>query len=331
MHQVAIFGAGRIGTIHAKNVVAHENCNLVAISDPDQNAAIELALTSKAEVRDSTAIFNDRSIDVILIASTTHSHANLIKNAASTGKHIFCEKPIDLSPIKVKECIEQVNSAGVQLMTAFNRRYDPDFAALKRRIDAGEIGTIEMLTIISKDPKPPSLEYLKTSGGLFKDMTIHDFDMARFLIGEEPTAVFAMGSCLFDPDIDALSDIDTATVNLRCKSGIIVSIINSRRSAYGYDQRIEAHGSLGMLSVENHTDTNIVSSSASGITKGKPLPFFLERYKDAYRIEWNCFISALDGKKEAIPTALDGLASLLLAEAANLSLVRRQEVTIDSI
>ena len=329
MHQIAIFGAGRIGSVHAANIAAHSRCSLAAIVDPDLDAANQLAGAYGTEVRSADAIFGDANIKAVLIASATDTHAELIEAAARADKQIFCEKPVDLSVPRVKDCLAAVDTAGVQMMVGFNRRFDPDFAELRKRIHAGEIGTLELLTVISKDPALPPLKIAKASGGLFRDMTIHDFDMVRFLMGEEPIAVSATASCQVDPEIGALSDVDTAVVSLRSASGTLAVIVNSRRATYGYDQRIEAHGSNGMLSVGNHAESSLIRSDADGITGSKPQYFFLERYALAYRAELDCFVEMLDRQKTQAPNGGDGLAALVLAEAAAESLATGREVGLD--
>jgi len=329
MHQIAIFGAGRIGSVHAANIAAHSKCNLAAIVDPDLDAANRLAGAYGAEVRSADSVFGDVDTEAVFIASATDTHADLIEAAARAGKQIFCEKPIDLSVARVKDCLAAVDTAGVQMMVGFNRRFDPDFAELRKRIRAGEIGTLELLSIISKDPVPPSLKIAEVSGGLFRDMTIHDFDMVRFLLGEEPIAVSVTASCQVDSAIGALSDVDTAVVSLRSASGKLAVIVNSRRATYGYDQRIEAHGSNGMLSVGNRTESSLVRADADGITGSKPLYFFLERYALAYRAELDCFLEGLESGKMQAPNGVDGLAALVLAEAAVESLAAGREVKLD--
>jgi myo-inositol 2-dehydrogenase/D-chiro-inositol 1-dehydrogenase len=329
MHQIAIFGAGRIGSVHAANIAAHSKCNLAAIVDPDLDAANRLAGAYGAEVRSADSVFGDVDIEAVFIASATDTHAGLIEAAARGGKQIFCEKPVDLSVARVKDCLAAVDTAGVQMMVGFNRRFDPDFAELRKRIRAGEIGELELLTIISKDPAPPPLKIAEVSGGLFRDMTIHDFDMVRFLLGEEPIAVSVTASCQVDSAIGALSDVDTAVVSLRSASGKLAVIVNSRRATYGYDQRIEAHGSNGMLSVGNRAESSLVRADADGITGSKPLYSFLERYALAYRAELDCFFEGLESGNMQAPNGVDGLAALVLAEAAVESLVAGREVKLD--
>ena len=232
--------------------------------------------------------------DAVLIGSPTPTHADYIERAAAAGRAIFCEKPIDLSAPRVRTCLDAVRRAGVVLMVGFNRRFDPHFATLKRRLDAGEIGTLELLTIISRDPAPPPPAYVATSGGLFRDMMIHDLDMARFLLGEEPVEVHAAASCLVDQSIAAAGDVDTAVVTLRTAGGKLCQISNSRRATYGYDQRIEAHGAKGLLRAGNVTATTVELATGAGFATDPVLPFFLERYAAAYRAELDVFIAAVE-------------------------------------
>ena len=254
-----------------------------------------------------------------LIGSPTPTHADYIERAAAAGCAIFCEKPIDLDSERVRACLAVVRRAGVPLMVGFNRRFDPHFAALKRRMDAGEIGALEMLTIISRDPAPPPLSYIATSGGLFRDCMIHDLDMARFLLAEEPVELHAAASCLVDPAIGAAGDVDTAVATLRTASGKLCQISNSRRATYGYDQRIEAHGAKGLLRAGNVTATTIELANGAGFATDPALPFFLERYAAAYRQELDAFITAVTSGRAVQPDGDDGLKALLLADAATRS------------
>ena len=254
--------------------------------------------------------------DAVLIATPTPTHADYIEQAAAAGRAVFCEKPIDLSAARTRACLAAAQRAGIVLMVGFNRRFDPNFAALQHRLAAGEIGALELLSITSRDPSPPPPSYVASSGGLFRDMMIHDLDMARFLLGEEPVAVSAAASCLVDPAIGAAGDVDTAVVTLRTASGRLCQISNSRRASYGYDQRIEAHGATGMLRAGNVTPTTVEHADARGFHTDKAQPFFLERYAAAYRAELDAFLRALAGQAAAGPTGADGLRALLLADAA---------------
>lgn len=238
-----LLGAGRIGRIHGLNVAARPDAQLVALSDASADAAASLAQASGARVATTEAILADGAIDAVVICTPTDTHADLIESAVLAGKAVFCEKPVDLDAGRIRRCLDVVARSGRPLMIGFNRRFDPNFAALERRLRQGEAGVIEIVSVISRDPGPPPIEYVKRSGGLFRDMMIHDFDMARFLLAEEPVEVFALGSSLVDPAIGQAGDVDTAAVLMRTASGRIAQISNSRRATYGYDQRIEVHGS----------------------------------------------------------------------------------------
>jgi myo-inositol 2-dehydrogenase/D-chiro-inositol 1-dehydrogenase len=328
MLEIAQFGAGRIGQIHASNIAAMKDVRLRYVVDVNAEAAQKLAARYGAKVVTEGDAFADRAVDAVLIASSTDTHARLAIAAARAGKAIFCEKPIDLSLAKVDSCLKEVEKAGVPMFVGFNRRFDPSFAALKRRLDAGEIGAVEQVVISSRDPAPPPPAYVKVSGGMFRDMTIHDFDMARWLLGEEPVEVFAMGECLVDRKIGAAGDIDSAMVLLRTASDRMCHINNSRRAAYGYDQRIEVAGAKGMLRAENVGETTVEHFGARGTLSDRPLDFFLERYADAYRAEMAAFLRALKEKTPMPVGAHDGRQALVLAEAALQSLRKKQPVKL---
>ncbi len=325
MLSIAVIGAGRIGQIHARNVAAHPGGRLVGVADTDRQAAARLAEACDAPV---IALEDAFHADAVLIASPTPTHADYIERAAEARRAVFCEKPIDLAAGRVRACLEAVGRAEVPLMIGFNRRFDPHFATLKRRLDAGEIGALELLTIISRDPAPPPAGYIATSGGLFRDMMIHDFDMARFLLGEEPVEVQAMSSCLVDPAIGAAGDVDTAIVSLRTATGRLCQISNSRRASYGYDQRIEAHGARGLLRAGNVAATTVRLADAQGFHGDPALPFFLERYATAYRAELDAFIAAATRGQAARPDGEDGLRALLLADAATRSVEKSGMVRV---
>ncbi|MBV8654282.1 MAG: inositol 2-dehydrogenase [Alphaproteobacteria bacterium] len=310
------FGAGRIGAIHADNIARHPGARLRHIVDVDGAAAERLAAKHGADVATAEAALADPAIDAVLIASSTDTHAGLIEAASRAGKAVFCEKPIDLDRSRVEACLAVAEAAGTVLMIGFNRRFDPNFAKLHEQLRAGRIGKLEMLSITSRDPGPPPLAYIKVSGGLFRDMMIHDLDMARFLLGEEPVELFATASCLVDPAIGAAGDVDTALVTMKTASGTLCQISNSRRASYGYDQRIEAHGSKGMLRAGNVTQSTLEYSGADGIVGEKPLHFFLERYAEAYRRELDHFIAAVTGGTKPVTGGADGLRALALADAA---------------
>lgn len=327
----AQFGAGRIGAIHAAGLAASPGARLRYVIDVDAKAAKALADRYGADVTSTESALSDRSVDAVIIASSTDTHADLAIAAAEAGKAIFCEKPIDLSLARVDICLAAVSRAGVPMLVGFNRRFDPSFRALKARIDNGDIGEVEQVIISSRDPGLPPLGYLKVSGGQFRDMTIHDFDMARWLLGEEPVEVFAYGSCLVDPAVGALGDIDSAMVLMRTASGRLCHINNSRRASYGYDQRIEVHGSKGRLIAGNHAPTSVEIADADAVRTDKPLHFFLERYADAYRHELAAFVDALEKKAPMPVGAQDGRQALVLAEAALLSSKEGRPVKVSDI
>ncbi|MCT4333051.1 inositol 2-dehydrogenase [Paracoccus sp. YLB-12] len=329
MLRVGLLGAGRIGQVHAVNIAGNARSSLVAVSDVDQNAASRLASTHSAEARSSEQILADRDIDAVLIATSTDTHSGLIEAAARAGKAVLCEKPVDLSLERARQCLSSVADTGVPIMIGFNRRFDPNFATLKASMSRGEIGNPELLSLTSFDPAPPPLAYIKVSGGLFRDMMIHDFDMANFLMGETPIAVRAVGSSVVNPEIGAAGDVDTAVVTLTYADGRIAVIKNSRRAVYGYDQRVEVLGSDGLLQAGNMLENTVIRSTADGVVSGKPTYFFLERYMPAYAAEWDAFLAAtLDGSD--IPVTLqDGITALALAEAATESARTGQAVAME--
>ncbi len=324
-----LLGAGRIGRIHGLNVAARADATLVAVADASADAAASLAAATGAKVADADAILGDAAIDAILICTPTDTHADLIEVAVSAGKAVFCEKPVDLDAGRIRRCLKVVATSGKPLMIGFNRRFDPNFAALEARLRAGEAGAIEIVSVISRDPSPPPVEYVARSGGLFRDMMIHDFDMARFLLAEEPVEVFALGSALVDPAIGQAGDVDTAAVLMKTASGRIAQISNSRRATYGYDQRIEVHGSKGMLRAGNIHETTVESATAAGFRVDPVQNFFLERYAAAYRAELDAFVTACKGGKAPTPTGLDGLKAQILADAATESARTGQPVRVD--
>ena len=328
MIALAQFGAGRIGQIHARNVAATEGARLKYVIDVNEAAAKALAAAVGARVADRDAALGDPEVAAVIIGSSTDTHAGLIEAAARAGKAIFCEKPIDLDLQRTRACLEVVRETGVPLFIGFNRRFDPSFAGLKTALGEGRIGKLENLTITSRDPAPPPADYVARSGGLFRDMMIHDFDMARWLLGAEPVRLYARGSVLVDPAIGKAGDVDSAVVVLETAAGVLCQIINSRRAAYGYDQRIEAFGEKGLLLAGNRDARSLQTWSGEGIAGEKPLYFFLERYAEAYRAEMAHFLACLAGKETPKVAAADGLRALELAEAANLSLQSGQAVDL---
>jgi myo-inositol 2-dehydrogenase/D-chiro-inositol 1-dehydrogenase len=267
----------------------------------------------------SEEILCDPSIDAVIIGTPTTTHYDLIHEAAANGKAIFCEKPVDLSVDRIRDCLSVVEKAGVPFMTGFNRRFDPSFAHLQKQIADQVIGNVEIVTILSRDPSPPPIGYIKTSGGIFRDMMIHDLDMARFLLGEEPIELTAAASCLVDPKIGAAGDFDTAVVTLKTASGKLCQISNSRRATYGYDQRIEVHGSAGMLRAENMLEHSVELATGQGFRSASTQPFFLERYAAAYRAEMMHFVDCITRDVQMTPTGEDGLRAQILADAADAS------------
>jgi len=328
MLHFAQFGAGRIGAIHAANLARHPGARLRHVVDVHAPATAALAAQHGAQVSDTATALADPQVGAVIIASSTDTHADLVIAAARAGKAIFCEKPIDLSLARVDECLAAVKAAGVPMLVGFNRRFDPDFAELHARIGKGAIGTVEQVVITSRDPGPPPVSYIKVSGGLFRDMTIHDFDMARWMLGEEPVSVFAQGSNLVDPAIGAAGDVDSAMVILRTASGRLAHINNSRRAAYGYDQRVEVHGSLGRLIAGNRVGSTVEQADAQVVSTDKPLHFFLERYAAAYRIELDAFIAAVAAGTPMPVGAADGRQALVLADAALRSMQEGRVVTL---
>jgi len=319
MIDVALFGAGRIGNIHAGNVAREEGVRLKYVVDVNQEAAQKLAARHGAQTAAVAQVFADRGVGAVLICSSTDTHADLILAAAAAGKQIFCEKPVDLAIERARGCAEAVARAGVACMIGFQRRFDPTFAALKSRLDAGAIGTPEMLIVTSRDPGAPPIPYIKSSGGIFKDMLIHDFDIFRWILDDDAVTVQASASCLVDPAIAEAGDVDSTAVTIRTKRGRLCQINTSRRAAYGYDQRFEVLGSGGMLQAGNHAPTEVVASTTKAVSRDLPLHFFLERYRAAYANELAHFFAVLGGKETLRTTIDDGLKALELAEAATTS------------
>ena len=329
MFNVALFGAGRIGRIHAGNAAANPDLKLKYIVDPDRGAADALAARTGAVTVDGDSALGDAAISGVIIASATNAHLDQALRAAAAGKMIFCEKPLDLDLERARRAAAALQKA-VMLM-GFNRRFDPHFQALKTRLDQGAIGRLESLSIVSHDPAPPPIEYVRVSGGLFKDMAIHDFDMARWLMGEEPEEVFSSASCLIDPAIAGAGDVDTAKTILRTANGRLCVISNSRRSAYGYDQRIEAYGASGSLRADNVMESTVSTWGERGCASDMLQNFFLDRYAEAYRREMAHFAAIL--RREASPAVGygDAVAALALAEAAGLSVKTSKPVTVRSL
>ena len=312
----AILGAGRIGQVHARAVTSTPDATLVAIADPVADAAQRVADAYGCDIRSIDEIAASDDVGAVAICTPTNTHADLIEQFAKAGKAVFCEKPIDLSLERVKTCLKTVEAEDATLMVGFNRRFDPDFMALKKSIDGGRIGDVEMITLTSRDPGPPPYEYIKVSGGIFRDMTIHDFDVARWLLGEEVETVQAAASVLTDTKIGELGDFDSINVILTTASGKQCTITNSRRATYGYDQRIEVLGSKGSVSAENHREANIEIADSTGYLRPPLLNFFMSRYVNAYANEIAAFVGAVANGSPTPTTGHDGMMALALADAA---------------
>lgn len=319
MLKVGLLGAGRIGRVHAQAITSHSESKLCAVSDAMAEAATQLAEAHGAQVQSSDEIIDNPDIDAVLIATPTDTHSDLIEAATQAGKAVLCEKPVDLDLQRALACQNTISGRKPPVMIGFNRRFDPNFSAMKAAADAGEIGKAELLSITSFDPAPPPVSYIKVSGGLFRDMMIHDFDMANYLMGEIPSSISAVGSSVVDPEIGQAGDVDTAVVTMTYADGRIAVIKNSRRAAYGYDQRVEMLGSKGLLQAQNMLENTVIKSTADGVVGAKPTYFFLERYMPAYRAEWDAFVQAATSGA-AVPVTLDdGVAALAMAEAATQS------------
>ncbi len=328
MTGVAVFGAGRIGTAHAANLFRHPDAQVRHVVDVRPDAAAKLASRCGARVASAAEALADSTVDAVVIASSTDTHTGLIEAAATAGKAIFCEKPIDLDVGKARQAVDAARRHGVRLAIGFNRRHDPAFRKLKDAVDAGGVGSVEHVAITSRDPAPPPPDYVARSGGIFRDMTIHDFDMARWLLGEEPVEVFAAGSVLVDRSIGEAGDVDSAVALLRTAGGKLCTISNSRRCSDGYDQRIEVFGSSGTLRAGGSEESSATAGPSPEI-HGASRPFFLERYADAYRIQMDRFLRALRGEKVQLADGVDGLRALMLADCAQNSLTSGKLIAVD--
>ncbi len=321
MLKIGLLGAGRIGQVHAAAISAHPDSVLAAVSDVYVPAAEALATPYDAAVKSSDEIIADSAIDAVLVATSTDTHSDLIEAATRAGKAVLCEKPVDLSLARARVCLANAEQTGQPVMVGFNRRFDPNFALIKA----------ELLSITSFDPAPPPVSYIKVSGGLFRDMMIHDFDMANFIMGEAPVSISATGSCVVDPEIGAAGDIDTAIVTLTYADGKLAVIKNSRRAGYGYDQRLEVLGADGLLQVNNMLESSVVKSTTDGVVSAKPTYFFLERYMPAYRAEWAAFVEAMQANNPMPVTLEDGVQALAMAEAAKQSLDTGKPVALADV
>lgn len=322
---VCVIGTGRIGRLHARNLKYQiPGANLLGVADIVEKSAYELASQLEIPIveKDYRVLLDNKDIDAVIICSSTDTHAQIISESAQAGKHIFCEKPIALELDKIEQALSEVKKAGVKLQVGFNRRFDPSFKKAKELVKNGVIGVPHLVKITSRDPEPPPVSYIKVSGGIFLDMTIHDFDMARYLLDQEVVELMAVGSCLVDPAIGEAGDIDTAIVTLKYKKGAWGIIDNSRKAVYGYDQRIEIFGSEGCIMVGNPRATEVMISGAESVKSDKPLFFFVERYKEAYLAEMEEFIKCILEDREPSVGGWDGKISVMMGYAAKESLNR---------
>ncbi len=331
---VGVIGVGRIGRMHVRNLTTQvPDARVVAVADIIEEAAHQVAATYNVPEAygDPRYIIEHKDIDAVVICSSTDTHAMLIEQAAEAGKHIFCEKPLDLDLARIDQVLAKVDAAGVKLQVGFQRRFDPSFRRARDLIAEGKIGEPHIVRITSRDPGPPPLAYIKVSGGIFLDMTIHDFDMSRFLTGDEAEEVFAVGNVLVDPQIGEVGDIDTAIVTMRFRQGSLVTIDNSRKAVYGYDQRIEVLGSKGMVAVGNKVPDHVLYADDAGIHTAKPVYFFIERYTEAYVAEMQAFIQAIVEDTEPLVTGVDGRMPVVMGYAAKKSLAEGRPVRLEEV
>jgi myo-inositol 2-dehydrogenase / D-chiro-inositol 1-dehydrogenase len=331
---IAVIGCGRIGRIHAENLATRiPGARLAAVADIVGGCAQEVA--DQFHVPKATGDYHellaDRAIEAVAICSSTDTHSRIIQEAAAAGKQIFCEKPIDYDLARIDAALSAVKKAAVTFQIGFNRRFDPSFAKVRQLVAAGGIGQPHIIRITSRDPEPPTLDYIKVSGGMFLDMTIHDFDMVRFLSGSEAEEIYAIGDALIDPAIRQAGDVDTAVVTMRLKSGALATIDNSFKADYGYDQRIEVFGSKGSASAGNHAPDQHVLMDAAGVHQAKPLYFFLERYTEAYVLEMRAFVEAVLNKQPPPVTGIDGLQAVIMGLAATRSLREGRPVKLSEM
>lgn len=335
MIQIGIIGAGRIGKVHAESITRFvKGAEVKAIADPyltEETKAWANAMGIAEAYGDYHKILADPAIDIVLICSSTDTHSQISLEAIAAGKHVFCEKPIDHDVEKIKAVIAALKDSKVKYQVGFNRRFDHNFMAAREAVKSGKIGDLNILKITSRDPGAPPVSYIKVSGGIFLDMTIHDFDMVRFMSGSEVEEVYAIGGVLVDPAIGEAGDIDTAIITMKLSNGALAVIDNCRRATYGYDQRVEAFGSLGQVAIGNDTDSTAVISNGEGVTAEKPKLFFLERYMQAYVAEVSAFIDAVVNDKEVAVSAEDGLKPVLIGLAAKKSLAENRPVRISEI
>ena len=335
MVTVGIIGAGRIGKVHTESICNYvRNAKIKTVADPFMNEATEQWLKSMGvenTCRDYHEILNDPEIQAVLICSSTNTHSPISLEAIAAGKHVFCEKPIDHDLTKIKQVVEALKGSGIKYQVGFNRRHDHNFAAVKQAIVDGKVGDVHIIKITSRDPEPPSAEYAAVSGGMFLDMTIHDFDMVRFLAGCDAEEIYVQSAVLVDPAIGEAGDVDTAVITLKMENGAIAVIDNSRRAAYGYDQRAEVFGSKGMVATANDTLSTAVLSNAEGVAGEKPLYFFLERYMQSFATEVKGFIHAIENDTDTLVGVEDGLKPVLMGIAAKKSVEEHRPVKLSEI
>ncbi len=332
MVNIGIIGAGRIGQLHASNLVHHiHNANVVAITDVNKTAAQETAtkLGIPTVVDSHVALIAQPDVDAVLICSSTDTHAAFIGDAARAGKHIFCEKPIAFDLAEIDAALVAVDAAGVKLQIGFNRRFDANAQRMKAGIEAGEVGTVHRLHIVSRDPSPPPIAYVERSGGMFVDMTIHDFDMARFLMGCEATEIYTAAGVMVNPEIGEAGDVDTAVITLKFENGAIVTIDNSREAVYGYDQRMEVFGSAGSLESSNLRPDYVTHRGGNAVSDAKPLFFFLERYNQSFIVELQAFVDAVTNDTAVPVSGLDGRVPVVMGLAARRSYDENRPVRMD--
>lgn len=332
--KVGIIGAGRIGRVHAATLAYRlPEAEPAAITDVNASAAREVAqsLGIPKVTENAAEIFASKDIDAVLICSSTDTHSELVIQAANAGKHIFCEKPVDLSLARIDAALDAVNKAGVKMQVGFNRRFDSNFARVRQAVLSGEIGEPHLMHIISRDPGPPPIAYVKVSGGMFLDMTIHDFDMARFLIGDEVDEIYTAAAVRVDPEIGKAGDVDTAVITLRFKNGVIGTIDNSRKAVYGYDQRVEVLGSAGAIATSNNYANAATLSTATAVQRDLPLNFFMDRYTESFANEMRAFVDAVLNDKPVPVTGMDGRIPVVMALAARKSYDEKRPVKLSEI
>ena len=334
--KIGLIGAGRIGKLHGELLTYHvPGAEIRAVADihidQAEQWAEKLNISKSKLTTDHTAILKDSEIEAVLICSSTDTHSQFIIEAAEAGKHIFCEKPIDFDVDRIKAALNAVKEAGVKLQIGFNRRFDHNFRKVREAVEDGKIGDVHMVKITSRDPAPPPIEYVKVSGGIFLDMSIHDFDMARYLSASEVEEVYAQGAVLIDPAIGDVGDLDTAVITLKFKNNAMGVIDNSRQAVYGYDQRVEVFGSKGCVEVQNDVPNSSKLSTSDGVISEKPLYFFLERYQMSYVEELKAFVDAIINDEEPQVTGNDGLQPVLIGLAALKSLREKRTVKIEEV